>query len=76
MISKETIEEIIRAYLLEKELELVEIKTNKANNIKVFVDAVGRNTTMEDCVKLSKFIENNLDREVEDFSLMVSSAGK
>ena len=30
---------------------------------------------MEDCIKVSRAIENNLDREEEDFSLEVMSSG-
>ena len=31
--------------------------------------------TIDHCVKLSRHIEGNLDREIEDFELQVSSAG-
>lgn len=76
MIEKQTIEEIVSQYMIDNELELVEVKVNKANNIKVFFDAPHRSVTIDDCVNLSRFIESKLDREKEDFSLMVSSSGK
>ena len=76
MIEKETIEEIVAPYLAENNLVLTAVKTNKANNLKVFFDAPGRDVTIDDCVALSRFIESHLDREKEDFSLMVSSSGK
>ncbi len=75
MIEKEQVVEAIGSYIEEKNLTLVEIKVNKANNIKVFFSANERPVTIDDCVALSRHIEGNLDREKEDFSLMVSSAG-
>ena len=75
MIEKEQVAEAIGSYMEEKNLTLVEIKVNKANNIKVFFSANGRPVTIDDCVALSRHIEGNLDRDKEDFSLMVSSAG-
>lgn len=76
MIEKEIIQNLMTQYLIDNNLELVDIKVNKANNIKVYFDTPGRNTTIDDCANLSRFIESKMDREKEDFSLMVSSAGK
>ena len=76
MIEKSVIEGLVAQYMIDNQLELVEVKVNKANNIKVFFDAPGRSVTIDDCVKLSRFIEEGLDRDKEDFSLMVSSSGK
>lgn len=60
----------------EHNLILVDVKNNKSNNIKVFFDAPDRPVNIDDCADLSRFIESRLDRDVEDYSLMVSSAGK
>lgn len=76
MIEKSVIQEIVEPYIADNNLELVDIKVNKANNIKVYFDAPDRNVTIDDCVALSRFIESKLDRDKEDFSLMVSSSGK
>lgn len=76
MIEKSEIEQIVESYMAGNNLVLTDVKTNKANNIKVFFDAPGRPVTIDDCVALSRFIEAGLDREKEDFSLMVSSSGK
>ena len=59
----------------EHRLVLTDVKVNKANNIKVFFRALDRPVCIDDCVALSRFIEAGLDRDKEDFSLMVSSAG-
>ena len=43
---------------------------------RIFVDIDGDNgITIDDCIELSRLIENSLDREEEDFELNVSSAG-
>ena len=76
MIEKSRIEEIAALYPEEKGVILKDIKVNKANNIKVFFDIPTRAVSIDDCVELSRFIESHLDREKEDFSLMVSSYGK
>lgn len=75
MIEKQTIEQIVEKYMEDNRLVLVDVKVNKANNIKVFFRAEGRPACIDDCVALSRHIENMLDRDKEDFSLMVSSAG-
>lgn len=75
MIEKQTIEQIATDFMRENGLILVDIKVNHANNIKVFFRAEGRPACIDDCVALSRHIEAGLDRDKEDFSLMVSSAG-
>ena len=75
MIEKSTIEQIAAPYMEEHNLTLVDVKVNKANNIKVYFRAPGRPACIDDCVALSRWIEGHLDRDKEDFSLMVSSAG-
>ena len=75
MIEKRTIEQIVEKYMEDNRLVLVDVKDNKANNIKVFFRALDRPVCIDDCVALSRFIEAGLDRDKEDFSLMVSSAG-
>ncbi len=75
MIEKQTIVDIAEKYMADNGLELVDVKVNKANNIKVYFRAGGRPVGIDDCVALSRHIESGLDRDKEDFSLMVSSAG-
>lgn len=75
MIEKRVIQELVNQYFADKDLTLVNIKVNNANNIKIFFKADSRSVTIDDCAGLNRFLEDNLDREKEDFSLMVSSAG-
>jgi len=52
----------------------VDLKISGANKISVLVDAIG-GLPITDCMKVSRGIEQNLDRESEDFALDVSSPG-
>jgi ribosome maturation factor RimP len=53
---------------------LVEALVKPGNRIKVFIDSDSE-VSVEACISLSRFIESSLDRDAEDFELMVSSAG-
>lgn len=66
--------------LLSKALEedgnlfLIDFSISPDNKIRIVLDG-DKGVTVEDCVKVSRAIEHNLDREEEDFSLEVASAG-
>lgn len=66
--------------LLEKGLEedsllfLIDFTVSPDNKIKVVIDG-DNGVTVNDCIKISRAIEHNLDREEQDFSLEVASAG-
>ena len=55
-------------------LFLIDLKISLENNIKVVLDGDDE-VSLIDCIKISRVIEHNLDREVVDFSLEVTSAG-
>ena len=57
---------------LNKELFLVLFDINDANHISVIIDG-DKGVNVSECMRISRNIENNLDREEEDFSLEVSS---
>jgi ribosome maturation factor RimP len=59
---------------LKKDQFIVEVTVGQANQISVLLDS-DRGITIDDCIKISRYIEGNLDRETEDFELQVSSAG-
>ncbi len=56
------------------ELFIVEVKSRPGEEFEVYIDSDSR-VTVDDCILLSKAIESRFDREMEDFSLTVSSAG-
>ncbi len=74
MIDKFRILDIVKDALDGTEKYLINMRITPDNRI--FVDIDGDNgITIDDCIELSRTIENSLDREEEDFELNVSSAG-
>jgi ribosome maturation factor RimP len=74
MISKKKIEEIVNEQLTNSDIVLIDIQISSSNTIKVFLDAEN-GVSISDCVKISRSIEGQLDRDKEDFELEVSSYG-
>lgn len=74
MISKAKVTEIVNEWLAEKEYFLVDVSVSADNCVSVEIDHA-EGVWIEDCVLLSRHIEANLDRDVEDYELEVGSAG-
>ncbi len=74
MISKKHIEKLTNDCLFGTDRFAVAIKVSTDNNIRVFIDG-DSGVTIAHCVELSRYIENELDRDNEDFELNVASAG-
>jgi len=55
-------------------LFLISLDIQGNNEIKVVIDG-DAGVKVEDCIAVSRKVEHNLDREEEDFSLEVMSAG-
>jgi ribosome maturation factor RimP len=73
MISKEKIQYLVDQALSEA-MFIVDITVKTGNSIEVLVDS-DNGISIDDCIHISRHIEQNLDRDVEDFSLEVSSPG-
>ncbi len=74
MITKEQIKTLIQDELDGSDCFVVELEVGEGNTISIEVDSlVG--ITVQECMSFSRAVENNLDREVEDFELKVSSPG-
>jgi ribosome maturation factor RimP len=72
---KTKVTELLEAALTERsDLFLIDFSINNENHIKIIVDG-DNGVLVEDCMFVSRAIEHNLDREEEDFSLEVMSAG-
>ncbi len=72
---KTTVKNLLETALAERsDLFLIEFSINQDNHIKVIVDG-DNGVLVEDCMFISRAIEHNLDREEQDFSLEVMSAG-
>lgn len=74
MIDKSQIEQLVSQRIADTDLFLVEVKVDTQNNIVVSLDSP-QGVDVETCVFITKFIEENVDREVEDYSLEVTSPG-
>ncbi|AXT57803.1 ribosome assembly cofactor RimP [Aquimarina sp. AD1] len=75
MLLKDKVQSLLAEALEERpSLFLISQKIHPGNIIEIIVDGDG-GITVEDCIALSRAIEHNLDREEEDFSLQVMSAG-
>ena len=73
MITKEKIQFLVEEVLSDG-MFIVEITVGLGNTISVSVDS-DAGISVGECVQISRHIENSLDREIEDFSLEVSSPG-
>lgn len=72
---KDKVELLLNKALQENpSLFLVNLTIGADNGIKVVLDG-DEGVSLQDCVDVSRAIEHNLDREEEDFSLEVTSAG-
>ena len=77
MISKEKIIELAQERIqeLDNGNYLVEVNISPKNAITVKMDNLNGGVSIKDCVSVSRNIEHNLDREIEDFELQVTSPG-
>lgn len=74
MITKEQIQSIITPLIDEEGLFIVEITVGSSNHISIFIDG-DKGVTIDQCIAVSRFIEQTLNRDEEDYELDVSSAG-
>ena len=74
MIDKLHVLSVIDAALQGTDKFLVDLKITSDNRINVAIDG-DNGIVIDDCIALSRQIENSLDRDVEDFELNVASAG-
>ena len=74
MIEKEKIAETIESYLESNSLFLVSVEISKDNDIEVTVDSEGR-VALSHCIDINNIIGERFDRDSEDYSLTVTSAG-
>ena len=73
MIDKVKIAELVNEKLTDDQF-LVDVTVSSSNVIHVMVDS-DTGISINQIVEISRFVEGNLDREVEDFELSVFSAG-
>jgi len=74
MITKQEVTNLIQGKLKENSCFVVELEVGEGNMISLEIDSL-QGITVQDCMRFSRALENNLDRELEDFALQVSSPG-
>ncbi|MFT3737528.1 MAG: ribosome assembly cofactor RimP [Breznakibacter sp.] len=74
MITESQIWESIQAKLEADDVFLVDLTVSPGNRIAVTIDKM-TGVSIDYCVQISRLIEQDFDREVEDFELEVASAG-
>ena len=74
MIDKNIVKNLVEQWLEGKEYFLVDIQLSSDNKIVIEIDHAD-GVWIEDCVELSKFIEERLSLDDEDYELEVGSAG-
>ena len=74
MIDKNVVKKLVEEWLQDKEYFLVSVEISPDNRIVVEIDHAD-GVWIEDCVALSRYIEERLSRDEEDYELEVGSAG-
>jgi len=71
---KEKVEQLVAEGIEGTEIFVVKLTVSSSNDINVLLDS-DSGLSLADCRTVSRAIEFNLDREEDDFSLTVASAG-
>ena len=74
MVNENKIKGLVNDCLGETDRFAVHVGVSATNQINIIIDG-DKGVTIAHCVELSRFIENSLDRETDDFELKVASAG-
>ena len=74
MIDKEVVCRLVEEKLASSSYYLVDVTVAPGNVITVEIDN-DEAVSIDDCAELSRYIEERLDRDVEDYELEVGSAG-
>jgi ribosome maturation factor RimP len=75
VVQKETVTRLVEEWMEDTPFFLVDIRITNENDVFVEFESEADEVSIDDCVDLSKYLEEQLDREKEDFSLEVGSAG-
>ena len=69
------ISDAIKDEIVARGFFIVEINVSADNDIELTVESEKSIVTLDDCVEISRLFEERFDREKEDYSLTVTSAG-
>lgn len=74
MITQERIIALVEEKIADTDIFVVEVVVKPGNKIEIYIDK-DSGLALQDCLRVSRHVEGNLDREVEDYALDVSSPG-
>ena len=74
MAEQNIIEHLLEGILAGKDIFLVSVKVDNNNKILVHIDTT-EGISIDECIRVSRELEEKLDRDREDFALEVSSPG-
>lgn len=74
MLNLKKIQTLLNEAVEGTETFVVDLYVGSDNKIRVFIDSFN-GVPISECIRVSRHIEHNLDRDAEDFALDVSSAG-
>ncbi len=69
------IKDALSGEIVARGLYIVDVSISKDNDIELIIEKEEGIVELDDCVGVSRFFETCFDREKEDYSLTVSSAG-
>ena len=69
------IKDALQSELVARGCFLVDVSVSKDNDIVVTIESEEGKIELDDCVALSRYFETQFDRENEDYSLTMTSAG-
>lgn len=75
MIQKEKLTSLIEKYLADNSLFLVDITISSDNDIEITIESLDSEVNLDNCTDINRIILDAVDRDIEDYSLTVSSAG-
>ena len=69
------IKDAISSEIVARRCYIVDIAISKENDVEITIESEEGTVELDDCVAISRFFETQFDREKEDYSLTVTSAG-
>lgn len=69
------IEDAIGGEIVARGCYIIEIFVSKDNDVEITIDSEEGQVELDDCVAVSRAFEAAFDREIEDYSITVTSAG-
>ena len=75
MITKDALEKAVCGYLDNNGLFLVDIEISQDNDITITIERHEGAVKVDDCISIDRIVSAIFDRDVEDYSLTVTSAG-